>query len=216
VPDLPGGLFLTFEGGEGAGKSTQSKLLAESLSAAGYQVLMTREPGGTETAEKLRSILLDPEESLDPMEQVLLFYAARHNHVREVIRPALEQGKIVICDRFSDSTTAYQGAAGGLETGTIHDVDQIVLDGFKPRLTVLLDLPVADGTARVASRGNATDRFEQAPTAFHQRLREAFLSIAAAEPERFSVIDATQSITVTSKLVLTAVQERLAMNGAGE
>lgn len=210
------GLFVTFEGGEGAGKSTQSRLLADRLVQAGLEVVMTREPGGTPTAETLRTLLLDPNVALDPMEQVLLFYTARHNHVEQVIRPALRAGKVVICDRFSDSTAAYQGAAGGLGSGVIAEVDRIVLDGFKPDLTILLDLAVDTGNKRITARGEATDRFEQAPVAFHDRLREAFLEIAGREPDRVVVFDAAEQATVIAEQVFATVQGRLNTAGLAE
>lgn len=203
------GLFVTFEGGEGAGKSTQARLLAKNLEAQGYQVVMTREPGGTDTAERLRELLLDPDVQLDAMEQLLLFYAARHNHVEQVIRPALQEGAVVICDRFSDSTAAYQGAAGGVNPHILSDVDRLVLAGFKPDQTFLLDLPVEGGADRIAARGEATDRFEQKPTLFHENLRQAFLEIAAADPERVSIVDATQAIDVIASTIREIVKVRL-------
>jgi dTMP kinase len=203
------GLFVTLEGGEGAGKSTQTTLLAERLAGLGVSVLTTREPGGTDTAERLRTILLDPDVKLDAVEQVLLFYAARHNHVERVIRPALSEGKVVICDRFSDSTVAYQGAAGGVAAEAVQQIDHTVLGGFGPDLTLLLDLPVENGTQRVVSRGEETDRFEQASVSFHQRLRDAFLEIAQREPERVKVIDALQPVETVAGQIHEAVLTRL-------
>lgn len=209
------GLFVTLEGGEGAGKSTQARLLSEKLAELGYTVTMTREPGGTETAERLRSLLLDPTVQLDAMEQVLLFYAARHNHVEQVIRPALAGGEIVICDRFSDSTAAYQGAAGGVNEDAVAAIDFIVLNGLKPDLTLLLDLSVEGSAARVAARGDETDRFEQASSTFHQRLRSAFLRIAEAEPGRVRVVDASGAIETIASEIQEAVFARLGKDRAG-
>lgn len=209
MTERPSGLFVTLEGGEGAGKSTQARILAESLTRSGVPVVTTREPGGTETAERLRALLLDPEVALDAMEQVLLFYAARHNHVDQVIKPALAAGKVVICDRFSDSTAAYQGAAGGVSADVVARIDDAVLGGFRPDATFLLDLPVDSGAQRVAQRAGATDRFEQAPTAFHQKLREAFLEIAALEPKRIRVIDARQPIDTIADRILEAIKVML-------
>ncbi len=185
------GLFITFEGGEGAGKSTQAARCAGYLAERGHEVVATREPGGTPTAERLREILLDATVDLDPLEQVLVLYAARHNHVTGVIRPAIERGAIVVCDRFSDSTRAYQGAAGGVDAAAIDAMEMLALGGFGPDLTLVLDAPVETGFARVRDRGGLADRFEGQENAFHRRLRQGFLDIAAAEPERCRVIDAT-------------------------
>lgn len=207
------GLFITFEGGEGAGKSTQVRILADWLTGQGLDVVVTREPGGTPAAERLRELLLDPEVELDPMEQVLLFYAARRNHVERVIRPALARGGIVLCDRFSDSTAAYQGAAGGVGADDIAGIARIALGGFGPDLTFLFDLDPAAGASRVASRGRDTDRFEQASSDFHQRLRAHFLEIARAEPARIRVIDAAAEIEDVAAEVRAVVAERLEILG---
>jgi len=209
MPGAPSGLFITFEGGEGAGKTTQCRLLSNRLKALGYETVLTREPGGTPAAEKLRSLLLDPDVDLGPMEQVLMFYAARRNHLDYVIRPALENGAIVICDRFSDSTAAYQGAAGGADYGSIAEIDRIALEGFAPDITFLLDLSVESGAERVRIRGEATDRFEQAPDSFHQRLRQAFLEIARNAPERVKVLDATQSENMVHDAIFELLSDLL-------
>ncbi len=184
------GLFISFEGGEGVGKSTQTALLAERLRADGRVVTVTREPGGTGTAETLRAVLLDPANDLDAMEQVLLLNAARHNHVRKVIAPALAAGGVVICDRFIDSTRAYQGAAGGIGAHAISDLHRLVLGDLMPDLTLILDAPAETGLRRAAARAAATDRFEMADRSFHERLRQGFLAIAAAEPNRCQILSA--------------------------
>ena len=208
------GLFITFEGGEGVGKSTQTALLADALRARGHDVTTTREPGGTATAETLRGLLLDPSHDLDAVEQVLLLNAARHSHMRQVIAPAVSAGGVVICDRFIDSTRAYQGAAGGLDTTAgpdlIMDLHHMVMQGRMPDLTIILDAPVETGLRRAAARAAASDRFETAQRRFHESLRQGFLDIAAAEPERCHVIQATDSIDGIARQILEVVLERLA------
>ncbi|MDF1719799.1 MAG: dTMP kinase [Minwuia sp.] len=206
---LTPGLFITFEGGEGVGKSTQTALLADALRAQGFQVTVTREPGGTPMAETLRGLLLDPAHDLDPMEQVLLLNAARHSHVRQVIAPALAAGDVVICDRFIDSTRAYQGAAGGIDGQVITDLHRLVFGDLMPVLTVVLDAPVETGLRRAADRAAATDRFETADRAFHERLRQGFLAIAAAEPVRCQVIAADAPASDIAQSVLAFVEPRV-------
>ena len=203
------GLFITFEGGEGVGKSTQTRLLADALRNLGHTVTTTREPGGTPTAETLRELLLDPARDLDPMEQVLLLNAARHSHVRHVIEPALAAGGTVICDRFLDSTRAYQGAAGGMDADTIMELHAVVMGGLMPDLTFILDAPVATGLQRAAARAAATDRFETARQAFHEQLRQGFLDIAAAEPGRCQVIAATNAVEHIAAVILDAACARI-------
>lgn len=207
------GLFITFEGGEGVGKSTQTALLAHTLRNRGHTVVTTREPGGTPTAETLRSLLLDPAQDLDAIEQVLLLNAARHSHMRTVILPAVDRGEIVICDRFIDSTRAYQGAAGGLDDATqpdlIMDLHRMVMQGRMPDLTVILDAPVETGLGRAAARATATDRFETAQRQFHEKLRQGFLDIAGGEPERCHVISATDPQQDIAARVLELVLSRL-------
>lgn len=203
------GLFVTFEGGEGVGKSTQTTLLAEALRATGHAVTVTREPGGTAMAETLRGLLLDPANDLDAMDQVLLLNAARHNHVRKVIAPALRDGGVVICDRFVDSTRAYQGAAGGIDARTITDLHQLVLGPLMPDLTLILDAPVETGLRRAAGRAAATDRFEMADRTFHENLRQGFLAIAAADPERCHVLSADGPVAEIAAAILARVQARL-------
>lgn len=193
--DAPRGVFITFEGGEGAGKSTQIARLAEALRrAGGREVVTTREPGGTPRAEALRAALLrGVAKPYGPFAEALMFAAARIDHIEHLIRPGLDRGAIVLCDRFSDSTRAYQGAAGGLEPGLIASLERVTLEGLRPDLTLILDLPPEAGLARAQSRGEGApaDRFEAEALGFHERLRAAFRAIAEAEPERCRLIDAS-------------------------
>jgi len=183
------GLFITLEGGEGCGKSTQIALLQQHLESAGRRVIVLREPGGTRVSEAVRAILLDPENTaLTPMGELLLYEAARAQLVAECIRPALEQGAIVLCDRFYDSTTAYQGGGRGFAASTLAALNRLATDGLVPDLTILIDLPVAAGLQRAAARRSA-DRLEQEDPAFHERVRDAFLEIARNEPARVRVVD---------------------------
>ena len=206
--------FITFEGGEGAGKSTQVALLSQRLEAAGEKVILTREPGGSERAEQIRSILLDsslPESS--PLTEALLFYAAREDHLKTLILPELAQGKWVLCDRFSDSTRAYQGAAGGLDPAILDKLETMVVGNCKPGLTFVLDIPAETGLARAQSRqadqnSETRDRFESKALAFHQKLREGFLQLADQEPERFVVIDATSTPETIENEIWTHVKTR--------
>ncbi|MCQ2380458.1 MAG: dTMP kinase [Victivallaceae bacterium] len=189
------GLFITFEGPEGAGKSTQVAILQKRMAAAGMDVQLTREPGGTPLAERLRDIIkafAGPEKMHDETE-LLLMEAARSQHVGELIRPALEAGKTVICDRFTDSTLAYQGAARGLDSHRIAMLNEFATGGIAPDITILMDIAPERGFLRTSSRRETigdTDRFEEAGLAFHRRVRNGFLSIAAAEPDRVKVVDA--------------------------
>lgn len=187
--------FITFEGVEGSGKSTQIHLLADRLRSAGQEVLVTREPGGCPIADAIRRLLLDPGHSaMSPHTELLLYAAARAQHVEEIVRPALGAGKIVLCDRFSDATFAYQGEGRGLDRQTIMDLNQMATQGLRPDLTLLLDIPVAEGLARAIDRndqqeGMREDRFEQESLQFHQKVRDGYLKLAAAE-ERFRIVDA--------------------------
>jgi dTMP kinase len=189
-------MFITFEGGEGTGKSTQVKLLAEHIRAIGVEVVTTREPGGTPSAEALRNLLVSGEvNSWSAEAETLLNYAARDSHLREVIRPALAAGKTVICDRFMDSTRAYQGYAGGCSMALIDKLEADIIGSTRPNLTFVFDLDPVIGLARAKARGEGTeDRYERKGLAFHQRLREGFLVIAEEETARCRVIDASQSI----------------------
>lgn len=189
------GTFITFEGGDGAGKTTQIALLAEALRQAGIDVLVTREPGGCPEAEALRNLMLHRHDmEWDAMSLVLLLTAARVEHVRKVIKPALDTGKTVICDRFYDSTLAYQGYGAGVDLSAVRAVHMAALNGLQPDATFILDIDPKDGMERVRVRGVAADAIEKLDISFHQRLRDGFLKIAEAEPERITVINAMQTM----------------------
>lgn len=188
------GLFITLEGGEGAGKSLQARALAQRFASKGQAVVCTREPGGTPLGERLREIVLgvsSEDTYLDALTETLLFLAARAALVAEVIAPALERGQIVICDRFADSTRAYQGFGRDLDTATIDRMNEIATRGIRPDLTVLLDLPVEQGLARSQVSGES-DRFSREATAFHERVRQGYLTLARIEKDRWLVVDASQ------------------------
>jgi dTMP kinase len=213
------GKFITLEGGEGGGKSTQAALLAEGLRKAGKSVLQTREPGGTPRAEQIREVLLSGKaKRFGPLGEAVLFYAARESHLELSIRPALEKGAWVVCDRFSDSTRAYQGAAGGLPRSVITVLENTVVGATRPDLTLIFDLPPELGLQRAAERqarelqsaGNAgePDRFETMNIAFHRNLRDEFLTIAKAEPQRCKVVDASRSVQAVADEVWSIVRKR--------
>lgn len=196
------GRFISFEGGEGVGKTTQIARLAAFLQQRGIEVVVTREPGGTPVGEAIRKVLLD--KTLPAMHsdtELLLMYAARAEHIHQLIRPALERGQWVLSDRFADASHVYQGAGRGIDEARIDALDAWVLEDFEPDRTILFDMPVAQGMARVRSRGN-TDRFEEEKQAFFERVRQGYLRRAEQFPERFVVIDASREIDeVTAKLV---------------
>jgi dTMP kinase len=208
------GRFITFEGGEGAGKSTQVQRLAVRLQADGREVVTTREPGGSPGAESIRDLVLrGAADRWSPTTETLLMYASRRDHIERVIRPALERGAWVICDRFADSTRAYQGAAGGVERKFISALETYVLEGTRPDLTLVFDLPAEVGLERAHARAGAEMRFESKGMAFHERLRDAFRAIAAAEPDRCALIDATVSMDAVEAAVWAAVAARLVVHG---
>ncbi len=181
--------FITFEGVEGSGKSTQLKLAAERLVTAGRRVRTTREPGGTPIAERIREILMDARHAeLEPMTEWLLIESARRQHLSEVVRPALAEGVFLLCDRFCDSTEAYQVAGRGLDEGLVRGLDLRVRDGLSPDLTLVYDLDPGEGLARAKRRDAVEGRFESAALAFHERVRSAFLAIARREPARVAVV----------------------------
>ena len=205
------GFFITFEGGEGAGKSTQVRRLAERLRAAGREVVVTREPGGSTGAEAIRGLLVSgAADRWSPISEALMMNAARRDHVEKLIAPALARGDVVICDRFADSTRAYQGAAGGAPADLIATLESAVVGDCRPDLTLVLDLPVDIGLARAADRGGAEARFEAKGAAFHAAIRQAFLDIAAAEPGRCVVVDSSAPPEVVAEAVWAAVEARMA------
>lgn len=205
------GFFLTLEGPEGSGKSTQAQRLAARLGDEGYRCLVTREPGGTALGERIRQVLLHaPELVPTPRTDALLFGAARAQLVAEVIDPALGRGEVVVCDRFSDSTLAYQGYGAGLPLEALRSLIGFAVGNLRPDLTILIDLPVEDGLRRKLRDAEVT-RFEaSADVAFHRRVREGFLALAAVEPDRFVVIDGQQSPEAIEAAVLEALLPRLA------
>lgn len=199
------GLFISIEGGEGAGKSTVIAALQESLAASGREVVLTREPGGTPEGEAIRALLLDPANQLAPETELLLMFASRAQLVRRVIRPALARGAVVVADRFTDASFAYQGGGRGLDMGRIAELERWAA-GIKPDLTLLLDVGVAQGLARARARGGEPDRIEREREDFFERVRAVYLARAAAEPARFRVVDASQPV----QAVRGAVQSALA------
>lgn len=205
------GKFITFEGGEGAGKSTQARRLCDRLRAAGHEVVQTREPGGSPGAEVIRNIVVAGDaERWSPMTESLLMYASRSDHLEQTIRPALSAGRWVVCDRFADSSRAYQGAGGGVAPDFIEALDRGVVGKDQPDLTLIFDLPVDEGLQRAFGRGLFETRFESKGLAFHQRLRDGFLAIARAHPDRCVVLDATGSEDEVAARVWDAVTARLA------
>jgi len=197
--------FISFEGIEGSGKSTQAKLLSENLRSKGYNVLLTEEPGGTKIGHKIREILLNPENSMNPLTELLLYSACRAEHVREVIYPALMQGSIVICDRFSDSTIAYQGYARGIDLTVIEILNDIVAPGLKPFVSFLLDIDIKEGLRR-NMKAQKGDRFELETIEFHNRVRNGYLKIAKEEPLRVKVIDASKGVEEVNRNIIEALE----------
>jgi len=203
------GKFITIEGGEGAGKSTMMSRVVSWLEKASHRVIRTREPGGTELAEKLRNILLDQNNiSLSGQAELLLMFAARAQHLDELIRPALARGDWVLCDRFTDATWAYQGGGRGLSRQEIETLETLVHGDLQPDLTLLLDLPVEQGMKRAAERSEA-DRFEQESRLFFEKVRKAYLERAMAVPQRFAVIDASGNIDEVWSQIETVLHDRL-------
>lgn len=208
--DDASGRFITLEGGEGAGKSTQIARLKEALEARGRVVLATREPGGAPGAEMVRKLLVEgPVERWDGTTEALLHYAARRDHLRATVWPALRRGIWVISDRFADSTRAYQGHGHGLDLAMLDRLHDIAIGDFHPDLTVMLDLPVERGLARAAARRGSETRYESLSLDFHERVRQGFLEIARHEPARCVVIDASGEIDATATAIARAVRERL-------
>jgi dTMP kinase len=206
------GKFISFEGGEGSGKSTQIKLLADRLAAARLRAIVTREPGGSPGAEIMRHLVLSGMgKLLGPDAETLLFAAARDDHVRTVIQPALSQGTWVLCDRFSDSTRAYQGRLGKVAPGVLNAMQRVTIGDLKPDLTIILDVPVEIGLKRAAARRGtgAPDRFEAEDIKFHQELRDAYRQIASEDPNRCVLIDATPDPDAVAAQVWTVLRDHL-------
>jgi dTMP kinase len=209
------GYFITFEGVEGCGKSTQIHLLGESLESLGHRVVMTREPGGCPISDKIRSILLDADNrGMHPLTELMLYAAARAQHVAEVVKPSLEAGCIVLCDRFTDATVAYQSFGRGIGRETIDTLNHLACQSISPDLTILIDCDAGVGLTRARQRIEATsgpreERFELEALEFHRRVRAGYLSLAAEEPQRFVKVDGTGSIEGISTLITEFVQNRL-------
>lgn len=206
------GRFITLEGGEGVGKSTNTELVCYFLESRGIEVVRTREPGGTWRSEAIRELLLDPaqEEPLDDGAELLLMFAARAQHLEYKIRPALARGAWVVCDRFTDATFAYQGGGRGIDTAHIAMLETLVQRGLQPDLTLLLDMPIEAAQQRVAARGGERDRFERERGEFFTAVRKTYLQRAATSPQRFVIIDASQSLETVQACIQACLEERLA------
>lgn len=203
-------LFITFEGGEGCGKSTQARALYRSLARSPRGALFVHEPGGTSLGKSISYWLKWRKDAvITPLAELLLFNASRANLVEEVMRPALREGKVIVCDRFTDSTLAYQGHGHGLNLSTVKSICDAATAGLTPDLTILLDIPVEEGMARKDRMRGRRDRFERADAAFHQRVRKAYLEMAKAEPARWFVIDAQRSRAEIADMVRKEVEQRL-------
>ncbi|MGH9842999.1 MAG: dTMP kinase [Blastocatellia bacterium] len=207
------GKLITFEGIDGCGKSTQHRLLAAYLAERGVECVSTRQPGGTALGRKIREALLAGDDgSVDPLAELLLYEADRAHHVRTLVIPALEAGKTVLSDRFYDATTAYQGYARGFDLKLVHELNSLAACGITPDLTLLFDLDIELALSRTHKRGDETagpDRLDREPVRFHQRVRDAYLELAAREPHRFRIIPAAGSVETTFQLVIEAIQELL-------
>jgi dTMP kinase len=210
VTDVPAGRFITLEGGEGAGKSTQIARLKGWLEGRGHRVTTTREPGGSPGAEMIRKLLVEgPVERWDGTTEALLHFAARREHLRSTVWPALKRGEWVVSDRFADSTLAYQGYGHGIERGIFEQLYRVAVGDFRPALTIILDLPIEIGLKRAAERRGSETRYESLPHEFHARVRAGFLEITAREPKRCVVIDATGTVDAIAQAIADAVRDRL-------
>jgi dTMP kinase len=214
TPPIPQGHFLTFEGMDGCGKTTQLRLLAQRLKEGGRTIVETVEPGGTEIGRQIRRILLDPANAaIQPRSELLLYFASRAQNVEEVIRPALSAGTVVLCDRFTDSTLVYQGCGRGLDSATVLDLDRIACQGLRPDTTLLIDIDLETSLNRAKRRnercGQSESRIDDENAAFHDNVRKGYLALAAAEPGRFVVIDGRGSIGDVAKSIGKALKDRV-------
>ncbi|MDE1986668.1 MAG: dTMP kinase [Alphaproteobacteria bacterium] len=207
------GHFITLEGGEGTGKSTQTRRLAAALEMHDISCVLTREPGGSPGAEEIRDLLVNGEPGRwDVLTETLMLYAARADHVTRTIKPALAEGRWVLCDRFSDSSYAYQGAGRGLDRETVRRIESVAIGDFKPELTLVLDLPAEEGLKRAHARASSESRFEKFDVEFHERLRQAFLDIAKRNGDRCRVIDASGDEDTVAHAILDAVKTRFGLS----
>lgn len=211
---MPQGCFLTFEGMDGCGKTTQLRLLAQFLREQGREVTETVEPGGTEIGRQIRRILLDPSNgAIRPRTELLLYFASRAQNVAETIRPALDAGHVVLCDRFTDSTLVYQGCGRGLDSAVVRDLDRIACQGLRPAATILIDIDLETSLSRARRRnerqGQAESRIDDESAAFHEDVRKGYLALAAAEPGRFIVIDGRASIGEVAGSIREALRGRV-------
>ena len=204
-------MFITFEGGEGSGKSTAIRQIVAQLEKEGYQVLLTREPGGTPISEEIRNVILDKKNvDMDPRTEALLYAASRRQHIVQKILPALKEGKLVLCDRFLDSSLAYQGGARGLGIENVLNVNLFATEGFEPDLTVLFDISPEEGLARIAANsGREVNRLDVEKLSFHKKVREAFHTLAKANPKRYAIIDASKDKETVYQEAYQAIEERL-------
>ncbi len=205
------GLFVTLEGPEGAGKTTQLKLLSKQLDASGHKHIVTRDPGGTSLGKQIRRILLNPETPVCPVTELLLYEADRAQHVEEVIKPALKNGVLVLCDRYIDSTIAYQGYARGLDFNIINELNQIATGGLTPDLTILFDIQSEDGLARLHPSGH--DRLEREALEFHHKVRKGYHELAAKDPQRWRVLDASRAMSVVQEDLRKMLFEKFGLVG---
>ncbi len=206
------GKFITFEGGEGAGKSTQVKRLAAFLASHGNSVVETREPGGSPGAEEIRRLLVEGSvEKWDAISETLLLMAGRRSHLRDLVDPALQRGDWVLCDRFSDSTIAYQGYGQGMDIAIIREIQRLAIGDVRPDLTLLLDISAEEGLGRAAARGDAA-RYERMDIDMHHRIRDGFLEMASNEPERFDVIDAQGTVDAIENQIRNCIERRFGLN----
>ncbi len=205
------GIFITFEGPEGSGKSTQAKLIYDFLIKRGYKVIHTREPGGTGVAEAIRQILLNPKYSVSPMTELLLYEASRHQHTQDVITPAIKSGKVVICERYTDATLAYQGYGRGIDLKTIEFLNKMATENLKPDLTLYLDIPSGRGLVKARKKlyYSNGDRIENESMKFHGKVRRGYLKIAKKNPERIKVVKVQSDIDFTNKKILKIIMRKV-------